>query len=79
VMLNAVEPEWAARFEPRSDGFRPGRGCLSPDREPAVRPDHGGHAARRGHHAPNAMGNFCFEVTLDYRRLERPRRVTGGQ
>jgi hypothetical protein len=24
---------------------------------------------RRGH-APNAMGNFCFEVTLGYRRLE---------
>jgi len=23
------------------------------------------------------MGNFCFEVSLDYRRVERPRRVTG--
>jgi hypothetical protein len=23
---------------------------------------------------PNAMGNFCFEVTLGYRRLELPRR-----
>ena len=30
-------------------------------------------------HAPNAMGNFCFEVTLSYRRLERPRRVTGDE
>ena len=29
-------------------------------------------------HAPNAMGNFCFDVTLSYRRLERPRRVTKG-
>jgi RNA-directed DNA polymerase len=24
---NALEPEWEARFEPRSYGFRPGRGC----------------------------------------------------
>jgi RNA-directed DNA polymerase len=24
---NALEPEWEARFEPRSCGFRPGRGC----------------------------------------------------
>ena len=30
-----------------------------------------------GDHAPNAMDNFCFEVTLGYRRLERPRRATG--
>ena len=26
-MRNALEPEWEARFEPRSYGFRPGRGC----------------------------------------------------
>ena len=26
-MKNALEPEWEARFEPRSYGFRPGRGC----------------------------------------------------
>jgi hypothetical protein len=25
------------------------------------------------YHAPNAKGNFCFEVTLRYRRLERGR------
>jgi hypothetical protein len=24
-------------------------------------------------HAPNAKGNFCFEATLGYRRLERGR------
>ncbi|WP_214104473.1 reverse transcriptase N-terminal domain-containing protein [Acrocarpospora catenulata] len=24
---NALEPEWEAQFEPRSYGFRPGRGC----------------------------------------------------
>jgi len=40
-------------------------------------------AAVQGHiqqqwtdHAPNAMGNFEFDVTVSYRRLERPRRVT---
>lgn len=27
VALNALEPEWEARFEARSYGFRPGRGC----------------------------------------------------
>jgi hypothetical protein len=33
------------------------------------------HVAEQGtDHAPNAMGNFCFDVTLGYRRLERPRR-----
>jgi RNA-directed DNA polymerase len=26
-VVNAPEPEWEARFEPRSYGFRPGRGC----------------------------------------------------
>jgi hypothetical protein len=40
----------------------------------------GGHAldvAERDHHAPNALGNFCFDVTLGYRRLEKPRRAAG--
>src|SRR5215207_3006858 len=32
----------------------------------------------RGNYAPNALGNFEFDVTLSYRRLERPRRVTDG-
>ena len=32
-----------------------------------------GNAATNGKHAPNAMGNFCFEATLGYRRLERGR------
>jgi len=27
VAANALEPEWEARFEPKSYGFRPGRGC----------------------------------------------------
>ena len=26
-VVNALEPEWEARFEPRSYGFRPGRDC----------------------------------------------------
>lgn len=26
-MRAALEPEWEARFEPKSYGFRPGRGC----------------------------------------------------
>jgi hypothetical protein len=27
----------------------------------------------------NTMGNFCFEVSLSYRRLERLPRVMGGE
>jgi hypothetical protein len=27
----------------------------------------------------NAMGNFCFEVSLSYRRLERLPRVFGAE
>jgi RNA-directed DNA polymerase len=27
LTLNALEPEWEARYEPRVYGFRPGRGC----------------------------------------------------
>ena len=27
LALNALEPEWEARFEPKSYGFRPGRSC----------------------------------------------------
>jgi hypothetical protein len=26
----------------------------------------------------HTTGNFAFEVSLSYRRLEQPRRVTGG-
>ena len=127
---NALEPEWEARFEPRSYGFRPGRGCQDAiaaihnvcaeplaqrvwvldadlaaafdkidhdqllaalgsfparDNDPGVaeggrvrggqgvRADRGGNPARRCDHAPNTVGNFCFDVTLGYRRLERGR------
>jgi hypothetical protein len=34
---------------------------------------------QRGQDSSNAMGNFCFEVSLSYRRLERLPRVTGGK
>jgi hypothetical protein len=34
---------------------------------------------QRRQYAPNAMDNFCFDVTLGYRRLERPRRREGMQ
>ena len=30
-------------------------------------------ASKMGFHAPNTVGNFCFEVTLGYRRVERGR------
>ncbi len=33
----------------------------------------GPYTACTTHHAPNAKGNFCFEATLGYRRLERGR------
>ena len=132
---NALEPEWEARFEPRSYGFRPGRGCQDaiaaiynvckgpwskrtwvldadlaaafdhmdhdhllaavgpfPARElisgwlkagvfeagKGFAPNGGGNPARRRVDSSNASGNFCFEVSLSYRRLERPPRVTGG-
>jgi putative transposase len=31
-----------------------------------------------GTYAPSTLGNFEFDVTLSYRRLERPRRAAGG-
>jgi hypothetical protein len=33
---------------------------------------------QRTEDSSNAMGNFVFEVSLSYRRLERPSRVTDG-
>jgi uncharacterized membrane protein YeiH len=35
-----------------------------------------GYTAMARHDSSNAVGNFCFEVSLDYRRVERPRRVS---
>ena len=34
------------------------------------------HPARWDHDSSNAVGNFCFEVSLSYRRVELPRRVS---
>ena len=44
-VVNALEPEWEARFEPRSYGFRPGRGCQ--DAIQAVHATASGKSARR--------------------------------
>ena len=43
---NALEPEWEARFEPRSYGFRPGRGCH--DAIATLRVSHAGLAVGEG-------------------------------
>ncbi|MGH8940194.1 MAG: reverse transcriptase N-terminal domain-containing protein, partial [Actinomycetes bacterium] len=45
-VVNALEPEWEARFEPKSYGFRPGRGCH--DAIACIFTTVRGHAARRG-------------------------------
>jgi RNA-directed DNA polymerase len=42
---HALEPEWEARFEPRSYGFRPGRGCQ--DAAQAIFLTCKGHSAKR--------------------------------
>ncbi len=44
-VVNALEPEWEARFEPRSYGFRPGRGCQ--DAIQAVHQTASGRSAKR--------------------------------
>jgi RNA-directed DNA polymerase len=44
-VLNALEPEWEARFEARSYGFRPGRGCH--DAIEAIFKTTSGHNAQR--------------------------------
>jgi RNA-directed DNA polymerase len=45
-VVNALEPEWEARFEPRSYGFRPGRGCHDAI-EAIYQPAKGASPARR--------------------------------
>jgi RNA-directed DNA polymerase len=44
-VVNALEPEWEARFEPKSYGFRPGRGCQ--DAIESIHKTVGGKAAQR--------------------------------
>ena len=72
LVVNALEPEWEARFEPRSYGFRPGRGChdaIVAIHTTASRPDakrlwvlDADLAAAFDHlnhdHILNALGNF---------------------
>ena len=50
---NALEPEWEARFEPKSYGFRPGRGCH--DAIEAIF-----HVAR----GPNPSRQWCLDADL---------------
>jgi RNA-directed DNA polymerase len=71
-VLNALEPEWEARFEPKSYGFRPGRGChdaieavfqaakgKSPRRLWALDADLAGAFDRIGHdHILHQVGSF---------------------
>jgi len=44
--------------------------------EVLVQDGQGDVGQQRGEDSSNAVGNFCFEVSLSYRRAERPRRVT---
>jgi RNA-directed DNA polymerase len=71
-VVNALEPEWEARFEPRSYGFRPGRGChdaieaiyktargKSPKRQWALDADLAGAFDRIAHdHILTMLGTF---------------------
>jgi RNA-directed DNA polymerase len=71
-VVNALEPEWEARFEPKSYGFRPGRGChdaieaifqvakgKSPRRLWALDADLAGAFDRIAHvHILNQLGSF---------------------
>jgi RNA-directed DNA polymerase len=61
---NALEPEWEARFEPRSYGFRPGRGCH--DAIEAIF-----HVAR----GPNPSRQWCLDADLAkaFDRIEHSR------
>jgi RNA-directed DNA polymerase len=52
-VVNALEPEWEARFEPKSYGFRPGRGCH--DAIEAIF-----HVAR----GPNPSRKWCLDADL---------------
>ena len=45
LAVNALEPEWESRFEPKSYGFRPGRGCH--DAIVAIHTTASGRAAKR--------------------------------
>jgi RNA-directed DNA polymerase len=71
-VANALEPEWEARFEPRSYGFRPGRGCQdairavfdvskgkNPRRQWVLDADLAGAFDRIGHdHLMSTLGSF---------------------
>src|SRR5512133_1038421 len=87
-IANCLRGDSARRVDAGDRGTRRRPGRPGPGAHAAGRRGAAGRvaAARRGwhtpgwdYHAPNAMGNFCFEVTLNYRRLERPWRVSGTE
>jgi RNA-directed DNA polymerase len=70
-VANALEPEWEARFEPKSYGFRPGRGChdaiqaihevnkgKNPKRPRVLDADLAGAFDRIAHHILAMIGTF---------------------
>jgi RNA-directed DNA polymerase len=77
-VANALEPEWEARFEPKSYGFRPGRGCQdairavfevvkgeSPKRPWVLDADLAGAFDRIGHeHLMSRLGSFPARGTI---------------
>ena len=77
-ILFILEPDDEVVSEPHDDHITV-RVPASPPVDPLVEDIVQVHVReQRRSHAPNAMGNFCFEVTLSYRRLEKPRRVLSG-
>jgi hypothetical protein len=68
-----LEPDDEVIREPRDNNI-PARLRLPPVIDPEVQDIMQIYIRKqRGQHAPNANGNFCFDVTLGYRRLERGR------
>jgi len=78
-VVNALEPEWEARFEPKSYGFRPGRGChdaieaifevakgRNPSRQWALDADLAAAFDRIDHnHVLSALGTFPARVLVE--------------
>src|SRR6202041_2801405 len=79
IAVSALEPEWEARFEPKSYGFRPGRGChdaieaifevakgRNPSRQWALDADLAAAFDRIDHnHVLSSLGNFPAKVLVE--------------
>jgi hypothetical protein len=69
ILAEPVAPEYlamVARYLDSAGHEIVAYNVASVNDDPAVAPS-------RVRHAPNTVGNFCFEVTLGYRRVERGR------